>query len=126
MGKIAKKLERSLFYFDFFGEQVGFSVNGQKSHKSYEGTIISLGILATVLSFAVNKFILSITHSDTMHTTAVEKNYFDESTEYKFDSFHAAFALIEHSTLEPVQDLERFMTLTVAQEEIENADYINA
>ena len=83
MGKVAKKLERSLFYFDFFGEQVGFSINGQSSHKSYEGTIISLGILATVLSFAINKFILSITHSDTMHLSAVEKNYFDEF--FKFD-----------------------------------------
>ena len=61
-----------------------------------------------------------------MHTSAVEKGYFDEFTEYKFDSFHAAFALIEHSTLKPVQDLDRFVTLTIAQEEIENADFLNA
>ena len=61
-----------------------------------------------------------------MHTSAVGKNYFDEFTEYKFDNFHAAFALVEHSTLKPVHDLERFVTLTVAQEHIENADFLNA
>ena len=66
-----------------------------------------------MLSFAVNKFLLCITHSDTMHQSSLEKNYFDLSKEHSFDSFNVAFAFLDVLTLEPLHDIEKFANLKV-------------
>ena len=48
--------------FDFYGETIGFNIKGAKSVKSVFGTIISLGIVAVVMAYGLNKFIVMINH----------------------------------------------------------------
>ena len=61
-----------------------------------------------------------------MHQSSLEKNYFDLNKEHSFDSFNVAFALLDVTTLEPMQDIEKFAKLRVEQEIIENGDFLNA
>ena len=51
-------LKRIFSALDFFGEDVGFTINGQRTHKSAVGFLLSLGIMLTVLAFGLKKFVL--------------------------------------------------------------------
>ena len=83
---------------------------------------MSLGILVTVISFAIKKFTLCYTFGDTIYLTALEKEYFDEGKEYTFDSFSVAFALVDAETFEPINEVERFAKFGVYQLNQDSAD----
>ena len=77
MGKTSKKLKASFLSLDFFDETIGFTIGGQRSHKSVPGIFLSIGILVLVCSFAINKLVLCLSYSDTRHQTSFIKNHYD-------------------------------------------------
>ena len=108
-------MKTSFFCLDFFDETIGFTIDGNRSHKSLSGIFLSISILALVSSFAVNKLILCLSYSDTKHQTSFIKNYFDIDTGYSFDNFNMAFALVDSDSLEPVKELNKFAKLEAYQ-----------
>ena len=62
---LIKKLGSTFMRIDLFGEKAEFTIDGESSYRSLQGVIISLGIFATVLSYAVNKFSIMIDYGDT-------------------------------------------------------------
>ena len=93
MGKASKGIRNAIFTLDIFGEPIGFSIDGKSSYKSVQGLVLSVGILATVLTFGVNKFLKCLDYQETLHQQSVSHDYFDASEEYKFEKFNAAFIL---------------------------------
>ena len=62
MVKLTRKIENTMLKLDLFGESVKFSIDGEDSHKSILGSIVSLGIFATILAFGTKKFINCINY----------------------------------------------------------------
>ena len=81
MVKFARKIEAALLQFDRFGESVQFSIDGQSTHRSILGSIVSLGIFATVLAFGAKKFSISLNYQDTLFFQTMEKDYYDKDVE---------------------------------------------
>ena len=67
MNKALKKLRASVLTLDLYGEDIGFTANGQRSIKSVSGLVLSIGILTTVLAFGANKFLLCFDYQETKH-----------------------------------------------------------
>ena len=79
MGKERRSLSSAALSLDLFGQDIGFSVNGNDTYKSYIGLIFSIGIIATVLPFGLNKLIICMNHSDTLHQDSISKGHVDLS-----------------------------------------------
>ena len=77
MAKIRPSLSSRVLSLDLFGQGVGFSVNGKDSYKSFIGLLFSIGILATVLPFGLNKLIICVDHSDTLHQESISQGHVD-------------------------------------------------
>ena len=123
MGKTSKQFKKSFLSLDFFDETIGFTIDGQRSHKSMTGIFLSIGILVLVCSFAVNKLVICLSYSDTKHQTTFMKNYFDSETEYSFENFSMAFALLNYDSLEPIEDFTQFAKLEAYQTSAKGSFY---
>ena len=71
MGKVRQSFGSAALSLDLFGQGIGFSVNGKGTYKSFIGLVFSIGILATVLPFGLNKLIICMEHSDTLHQESI-------------------------------------------------------
>ena len=69
-----QKLGKKLLYFELFGEQVSFNIDGQKSHRSVIGLIMSLIIFIVVCNFGRKKFDVMIKKEDTRYQSYIEEN----------------------------------------------------
>ena len=58
MKKLSNRMKRIFSSLDLFGEDIGFKINGQRTHKSAVGFFLSLGIISTVLAFGLKKLVL--------------------------------------------------------------------
>ena len=75
MGKIRAKREQAGFKkvsnyimsFDFFGEPAKLKVKGRDTYPSCMGTLLTFGILATVLAYGVNKYNIMMNYGDTTY-----------------------------------------------------------
>ena len=76
---------------------------------------LCLGILATVLAFGTKKLSVSIDYQDTIFLQTIEKDYFEESVEYKFEDFGMAFSVADLETETPIPDYERFVYIEVSE-----------
>ena len=63
--RTAKRLGGLFKTFDFFGQGVGFEVEGAGVKTSFFGAIISLGITIVVLAYAVNRTQIMLKMADT-------------------------------------------------------------
>ena len=60
-----KRLFKLFLKTDMFGQRVELNVNGESSINSTFGAILSIIIYTTVLAFAMYRFYVMVTHSDT-------------------------------------------------------------
>ena len=74
MGRAAKTNRQSLLFIDFFGEQIGFNIEGNGKHKSVIGMIVTLVILSTVGAIGVQKFLVMKDYGDTRHAMLIHEN----------------------------------------------------
>ena len=70
-------------FLDSFGTTVGFNlVEGEENHTSWQGALMSLGIMIVVFAYLVQSVIVLCNYQGTMFTSTLLKNYF--SNEYIF------------------------------------------
>ena len=58
-------MTESVMLVDKYGETAQFSINGRSSYPSVFGTLVSLAVLAVVIPYAVNKFVIMQEFNDT-------------------------------------------------------------
>ena len=122
MAKFSAKIQSVFLSLDLFSESIQFSINGKRAHRSILGSIFSLGIFATVLAFGINKFKVSLSYQDTLFQQTIEKNYYEENVEYKFDGFGLAYSVVNLNTNQPIVDYQRFMKIRI-DEAISTGDH---
>ena len=88
MGKALKSL-------DFFGEGIGFSIEGQGTHHSWLGALLSLFAIVVTFSYALNRADTMAKFGDTSHqTTSIETEYTkDAQLTFEESKILFAFAL---------------------------------
>ena len=57
----------SLLQVDLFGETASFQIEGKSYYGSIHGAIISIGILATVIAYGLNKYNIMLDFGETSH-----------------------------------------------------------
>ena len=60
MAMFSTKIQSAFLSIDLFSESIQFSIKGKRAHQSILGSVLSLGIFATVLAFGINKFSISL------------------------------------------------------------------
>ena len=99
MGKVRHSFGSAALSLDLFGQGVGFSVNGKGTFKSFIGLVFSIGILATVLPFGLNKFIKCMEHSDTLHQESISQGHVDLNKVQVIEGFNVAVVLLDKNYL---------------------------
>ena len=51
---------------DFFGESVGFSIEGKSSYGSFSGALCSLAIVVLTVSYAAQRMQVMVAYGDTV------------------------------------------------------------
>ena len=88
------KIGRSLLKMDLFGESIGFKIDGEESRRSILGLMLSLGIFATILPYAVKKWQVMINYDDTDISETVKPNgLFLDGGSDKIDDLNISFWL---------------------------------
>ena len=83
-----------MFFFDLFGEDVGFSINGSRKLHSIPGLLTSLVILSTVGAFFIQNFNKMIEHENSTHQTILKRIDPDVETLYtKLDNVFVAISI---------------------------------
>ena len=92
--KIGKRVKA----FDFFGESVGFSVlDGESSHKSWLGALVSLAVTVITVAFAVRQYRTMYNYGNTTHQSIVSNEALytkDNPLTYADSGFDVAFNLV--------------------------------
>lgn len=97
--------------FDIFGEGVSFEYDGKSTHRSYLGSLLSIGIIVITISYAVRRFLVMQDRADTVHLqTPITDLYSKESPlDYETTDFDFAFGLKSNTDFNPVfQDPEGY------------------
>ena len=72
MKSSGKKLRDTILRLDLFGEPVGFTIDGDGSHKSCLGLSLSFFILATMIPYSFKKFQTLNTFDDVTVTEFID------------------------------------------------------
>ena len=89
---------------DGFGESANFEIKGQTEHKTMQGAVITLVILACVALFAVNKVMIMQAYEDTTFHENVEVGVIDSNEKFKRDRtrLNIAFGIYNQRTKLPM------------------------
>ena len=88
-----QRLKRTLLKLDIFGEPVGFSVDGDGSHKSYLGLLLSLCVIGTISPYSISKFNTLVEFGDTRVSDDLEPSGIDLSDRTKIENLTFAMGL---------------------------------
>ena len=83
-GSLLSKLGRKFMSIDKFAERPGFSVDGSDTYPSLKGTLLTILVIAVVIPFGFNKFLIMRDREDTyFHTITEESLRFEELLSYE-------------------------------------------
>ncbi len=76
---LSNRIRRQFLKVDLFGETAQMNIEGQATYTSVSGTIISIGILATVIAYGGKKFTDMADYNDSTMKTIIDKGVIDDS-----------------------------------------------
>ena len=103
-----QKFGRRILSIDQFGEQPGFTIDGQDSYPSCLGATLSLIIIILTLAYGTDKYFTMKDYNNTTFETVVELIEDDPDTRYKFDitNLNVAYIIIDQTNGLPIPQSE--------------------
>ena len=88
---LLSKIRSQVLRIDKYGETASFTIKGRDALPSFCGTLVSVMVLAVVLPYGFNKYLIMKDYDDTSFQSITIENAIDYREEFGFDQTNANY-----------------------------------